>query len=67
MEYSGILEQHFIFELILFGLTFVIIDCFVLFEQENIDIWFYFYEAFVILWFIFGLGYLVMILSFIAK
>ncbi|XP_055295256.1 open rectifier potassium channel protein 1 isoform X2 [Sitodiplosis mosellana] len=39
-------------------------------SQENIDnfgFMFYVYEVFIIFWFIFGLGYLVMIMSFIAK
>lgn len=36
-------------------------------QNHGFGVWYTFYEIFVIFWFIFGLGYLVMILSFIAK
>ncbi|XP_031638727.1 open rectifier potassium channel protein 1 [Contarinia nasturtii] len=36
-------------------------------QEEKFGYMFYVYEVFIIFWFIFGLGYLVMIMSFIAK
>lgn len=36
-------------------------------QESDFGIYFIFYEIFIILWLIFGLGYLVMIITFIAK
>lgn len=37
------------------------------FQEQNFGFMFHVYEVFIIFWFIFGLGYLVMIMGFIAK
>lgn len=36
-------------------------------QEEKYGFMFHVYEVFIIFWFIFGLGYLVMIMGFIAK
>lgn len=36
-------------------------------QEKNYGLMFHIYEVFIIFWFIFGLGYLVMIMGFIAK
>lgn len=42
-------------------------DWFPDFQEQNFGFMFHVYEVFIIFWFIFGLGYLVMIMGFIAK
>lgn len=51
------LFSYFLF----FHLLFCII------QEQNFGFMFHVYEVFIIFWFIFGLGYLVMIMGFIAK
>lgn len=44
-----------------------ILNDFLILQEQNFGFMFHVYEVFIIFWFIFGLGYLVMIMGFIAK